>query len=187
MLTPTHIISILTNDRRGILRSIVSALSTVNGRHVEISQTIVHHAFTITLVVSLPDETGTDQLTEALRSALGTDCAISVIAYAAPRSAVDQTDRYILTAIGPLQRGVVQAITTLLLERGGNITDFSSKIVDDRLQMLAEVDLPADIELDQLQIDLQHVSDNPDLAVRLQHHRLFLATNEIAYRRNHVK
>jgi predicted amino acid-binding ACT domain protein len=56
-------------------------------------------------------------------------------------------------------------------------------VLGDQVSMVAEIDVPKDLALDQLQIDLQHATADAGLQVRLQHHRLFIATNEIAFRR----
>jgi predicted amino acid-binding ACT domain protein len=92
-------------------------------------------------------------------------------------------DRYVLTANGPAADGVVSTIANLVAQRGGNFTDLSSEMTGEQISMIAEVDLPKDVALDQLQIDLQHATAAADVRVRLQHHRLFVATNEIAFRR----
>ena len=54
--------------------------------------------------------------------------------------------------------------------------------VDGEIVVIAEVDLPAALALDQLQIDLHHVAAEVGLQVRLQSQLVFSATTEIAYR-----
>ena len=58
-----------------------------------------------------------------------------------------------------------------------------SRVSDGQLSLVAEIDLPGEVALEQLQIDLEHATVDSGLQVRLQHHRLFEATNEIAFRR----
>ncbi len=93
------------------------------------------------------------------------------------------TDRYILTATGVASTPVIRSLTALVAERGGNFVDFSFQNSPAGVSFVAELDLPIDLALDQLQIDLQHVGADAGLRVRLQHQRLFTATNEIAFRR----
>ncbi|MEO5923712.1 MAG: hypothetical protein ABIR70_07805 [Bryobacteraceae bacterium] len=93
------------------------------------------------------------------------------------------TDRYILTATGEASTQVIHSLTALVAERGGNFVDFSFQNSPAGVSFVAELDLPIDLALDQLQIDLQHVGAEAGLHVRLQHQRLFTATNEIAFRR----
>ena len=93
------------------------------------------------------------------------------------------SDRYILTATGEASTAVICALTALVAERGGNFVDFSYQNSAAGVSFVAELDLPTALALNQLQIDLQHVGAAAGLRVRLQHQRLFTATNEIAFRR----
>ncbi len=183
MIEPTHILCVLTPDSKGIIHSIVETLKHDNARHLEISQTILHGMFTITVVLQIPAGTEGSAVADRLQGNLGSRASVSVQPYTPVPSATVNSERYILTAIGSAVPGVLQAITGIILDRGGNFTDFSSKVIDQRLQLLAEVDLPADSPLDQLQIDLRHACEVPDLQVRLHHSRLFQATNDVAFRR----
>jgi ACT domain-containing protein len=185
MVAPTHIISILTPDRRGIIHGIVKTLKQEEVQHLEISQTVVHGSFTIAIVLWIPPDHDADSVAAALQVNLGDQASVTLQDYHAADRAYssDTRERFILTAIGTAVSGVVQSITGIILDRGGNFTDFSSQVIDDRLQLLAEVDLPEDVALDQLQIDLKHACDDPDLQVRLLHSRLFHATTDVAFRR----
>ena len=93
------------------------------------------------------------------------------------------SDRYILTATGEASTAVIRSLTALVAERGGNFVDFSYQQTPAGISFVAELDLPTALALNQLQIDLQHVGADAGLRVRLQHQRLFTATNEIAFRR----
>jgi ACT domain-containing protein len=185
MVAPTHIISILTPDRKGIIHGIVETLKQQQARHLEISQTVVHGSFTIAIVLWIPADREARSVADALQSTLGDQAAVSLQDYHAPAQTATShaRERFILTAIGTAVTGVVQSITGIILDRGGNFTDFSSQVIEDRLQLLAEVDLPDDVALDQLQIDLRHACDDRNLQVRLLHSRLFQATTDVAFRR----
>lgn len=183
MTDPTHIISILTPDRKGIIHGIVETLKRETARHLEISQTVVHGSFTIAIVLSIPQDREPEDVAAAIQATLGDEAAVSLQPYHAPMADEATRERYVLTAIGTAVAGVVQSLTGIILDRGGNFTDFSSQVIGDRLQLLAEVELPEDVALDQLQIDLRHACDDPRLQVRLQHSRLFQATTDVAFRR----
>jgi predicted amino acid-binding ACT domain protein len=183
MASPTHIVSILIPDAIGIIKRIVTVLQQQSVLHIEISQTLVHGMFTITLVVSVPDDKDTDKLRRRLQDVLGQNASVALQRYHAPAQRQASDERFILTAIGDFSAGLLNAITSLIMDRDGNFTDFSSTIRDGRLQLLAEVDLPKSVALDQLQIDLKHACGPADVAIRLQHSRLFEATNEVAFRR----
>ena len=102
-----------------------------------------------------------------------------------PAPAPPAEDRYLLTALGRAGVGTVTELARVVLEHGGNFTDFSSRSADGALELLAEVALPAARDLGALQAALAAVAEgDPALTVRLQHQRLFAATNEIAFRRS---
>ena len=195
----------LTPDRRGIINRLVETLGELGVRHLEISQTVVHGAFTIALVLALPPGDDAEAVRDALLDALEPGASASILALArapdapahpdpsaspfpsaapAAGTAPPAADRYLLTAIGHGVPRVVRDITRIVLEHEGNFTDFSTQVADGRLQLLAEVELPPGVGPGALQEALGRASEGPGLAVRLQHQRLFSATNEIAFRRN---
>ena len=191
---PTHIVSILTPDRRGIIHRLVATLERLEVPHLEISQTVVHGAFTIALTLAVPAERDAEAVREALLDALDRGAAATLLALAeddgtdasAPSGTSGRVppQRYLLTAIGHAEAQVVREITRVVLEHEGNFSDFSSRRADDRLQLIAEVELPGRVSLAALQGALARAGDDAGLAIRLQHQRLFAATNEIAFRRS---
>ena len=191
MNEPTHIVSVLTPDRRGIIHRLVTVLGRLGVPHVQISQTVVHGAFTIALVLAVPPGQDAEAVRAALLEALDERASATLLALDGPitgETAIEEPPdprpgQYLLTAIGHGASGVVREVTRIVLEHDGNFTDFSSRLVGDRLQLLAEVELPAGGSLEALQAALGRASEHPDLAIRLQHQRLFAATNEIAFRR----
>ena len=183
MTSPTHLLTVLTPDKRGIIATLTELLANSNIDLQELSQTVVRDYFTIIMVVKLPKKIKTNNIVAQIEQQLG-GAAASLLPYT-PKTQpiVEQDDSYILTASGNASAGIIHTISSLVAQRGGNFTDFSSRLVSDQFDMVAEVDLPADVALDQLQIDLQHAGSDAGLQVRLQHHRLFVATNEITFRR----
>jgi predicted amino acid-binding ACT domain protein len=174
----------LIADRRGIVAAITGALAEFEIELLELTQTVVSGYFTITLSVAMPPITDLDNtLPAAIRTRLGGDAAVTLIPFHPSVADTRKTDRYILTAIGEAPARVVHSLTELVAERGGNFVDFSFQNGSTGVSFMAEMDLPADIALGQLQIDLQAVGSEAGLKVRLQHQRLFTATNDIAFRR----
>ena len=191
MNRPTHIVTVLTPDRRGIVHALVSALAREGVVQLGLSQTVVHGAFTIALVLAVPPQRDPEAVRDALGRAVGEGASTALLALdgsgdgpapdAAPRAS---EDRYLLTAIGRTGVGAVAGLAEAVLEHGGNFTDFSSRSADGTLELFAEVALPEERDLGSLQAALARVADaDPELTVRLQHQRLFAATNEVAFRR----
>jgi len=179
----THLLTVLTWDRRGIVAAISATLAELDVELMELSQTVIHDYFTITLVVAIPDSSGLDQtLAESVRRRVGEGAAVTLVPFHA-RAAERAGDRYVLTAGGEGSASVIHSISELVAERGGNFLELNCQYKDGRVAIVAEIDLPGDVALDQLQIDLQHAGEAAGVQVRLQHQRLFTATNEIAFRR----
>ena len=92
-------------------------------------------------------------------------------------------ERYVLTATGSDSPGILSTLSEMVANRGGNFTDLSTRVMEGEISIIAEIEVPGDIRLDQFQIDLQHAGSEAGLRVRLQHNKLFVATNEVAFRR----
>jgi len=183
MTAPTHLLSVLTPDRRGIIAGITGLIDDGGGSLLELSQTVVRNYFTITLVVALPDDETAAAISERVRARVGADASVILLPYHEGTGVAAVGEAYVLTAVGRDGVGVIHTLSDLIAQRGGNFSDFSSRVSEGRISVIAEVELPADAELDQLQIDLEHTMQAIGVEVRFQHHRLFLATNEIAFRR----
>lgn len=198
MTPPTHIVTVLTPDRPGIVHALAGTLAREGVRHLAISQTVVHGAFTIALVLVVPAAVDAASLRDALARSAGERASASLLALeGAPTPASGVADRYVLTALGRAGSGTVGDLARIVLEHGGNFTDFSTENVDGSVQLIAEVELPGSAELAGLQAALAATVDRSadggragigggsgrELTVRLQHQRLFAATNEVAFRR----
>ena len=187
MSRPTHIVTVLTPDRRGIVHALATALADEGIPQLGISQTVVHGAFTIALALEVPPGRDPEAVRDALGRAVGEGASTALLAIgdgAASAAPSPAEDRYLLTAIGPSGAGVVAGLSAAVLEHGGNFTDFSSRVEGEALELVAEVGLPEARDLGALQAALARVADaDAGLTVRLQHQRLFAATNEVAFRR----
>lgn len=183
MSPPTHILTVLTPDRRGIIATITSLLDRNDIKVMELSQTVVRDYFTIILVLHCADDSAADALAQELEAVLSAGARVTLVEYRSGKAEVTSGERYILTAIGDASHGVVHTFAEIVANRGGNFSDLSTREDGMRLTILAEIDLPSEVSLEQLQIDLEHAGAETGLQVRLQHHRLFVATNEVAFRR----
>ncbi len=190
---PTHLLAVLIADRRGIVATITGVLAELNIGLLELTQTVVCGYFTITLAVAIPHEDAAPleaTLSETIRQRLGGDAAVTLIPFHDPSAAMPKSDRYILTASGQAHTGTIHAITELVAERGGNFVDFAFENSASGVTLMAEIDLPSSVALGALQLDLEalgrsegEAGQHEEMRVRLQHQRLFTATNDIAFRR----
>ncbi|MEZ5590474.1 MAG: ACT domain-containing protein [Gammaproteobacteria bacterium] len=183
MNEPSHILTVVTPDKRGIIAALTEILDRNQVTVLELSQTVVRDYFTIIIVIRVPAESDHEQLTAMLEATLADGASLSLLDYKPSPRSQQATGAYMLTANGAASTGVLHTISALIAERGGNFTDLSSRIMAQEMNLVAEIDLPKNVALDQLQIDLEHAGSAVGLTVRLQHQRLFQATNEIAFRR----
>lgn len=183
MTEPTHLLTVHTLDRRGIIAGLGEIMESAGARLLELSQTVVRDYFTIIVIVALPPDRDTGALVEQLRGVLSEGAAVNLLPYRTGRPPVPEGDRYVLTALGTDSSGVVYSISSLIAGRGGNFVDLDCRVVDAQIRLVAEIELPPTVALDQLQIDLEHAGEADGLQVRLQHQRLFQATNQVLFRR----
>ncbi len=179
----THILTVLTPDHRGIIAAITRVLGAHDAHLLELSQTVVRDYFTIIVVLTLAQPDGAAVLNSELAARLGPDATVTLVPYRDAPAAPTHGERYILTATGSDSPGILPTLSEMVANRGGNFTDLSTRVVDGEISIIAEIQVPGDIRLDQFQIDLQHAGSEAGLRVRLQHNRLFVATNEVAFRR----
>ncbi|HSK90053.1 MAG TPA: ACT domain-containing protein [Euzebyales bacterium] len=183
MTAPTHLLTVLTPDQRGIIAGITALLDESDVHVLALSQTVVHDYFTVLVSVRAPDGTDVAALRDGVHGVVGDLAAVTVVPHQPGATQEMLGERYVLTATGRAVPGLVHTISSVVAARGGNFTDLTSEVRGEQISIVAEIDLPKDVALDQLQIDLQHATAHAPLQVRLQHHRLFIATNEIAFRR----
>jgi predicted amino acid-binding ACT domain protein len=183
MTTPTHLLTVSTPDKSGIIAGITGVLDRHGAELVEISQTVVQDYFTVIVLLCCPRAPDTASITRELTSVVAAGASVTLGEYRPGAPEGKNGEPYILTATGTAGAGVVHTITDLIARRGGNFLDFSARVMDGQIRIVAEVELPPEIALDQLQIDLEHAGADAGLQLRLQHYALFAATNEIAFRR----
>lgn len=183
-MSDTYILTVLSPDRPRIIAEITATAAQHQARVLEMSQTVVRHYFTVTAVLALPPALDSETLGAAVQGALGEAATVTLVALGEANPPAPSHEVYILTLMGDDDASALVAITETLAAAGGNIVDFSAQSNCDGMQVIAEVELPRDCPVDQLQIDLQHAGGGDErLQARLQHQRLFQATNEIAFRR----
>ena len=187
MSEPSHILTVVTPDKRGIIADLSDILTRLQVAVLELSQTVVRDYFTIIVVIELPETLSSTELIQSVENTMANGAGVSLLAYKPGLPKRQATGSYILTASGSADSGVLHTISTLIAARGGNFTDLSSRVVDQQMNLVAEIDLPQDVALDQLQIDLEHAGSEAGLHVRLHHQALFQATNEIVFRRSFME
>jgi glycine cleavage system transcriptional repressor len=146
-------LSAIGRDRPGIVAAVAEKLLK-HGINIEDSEmTILRGHFTMTLVLSAPDELDAGGLRadlEAVRERLTLD-AFSLSELAEREPARRAVATHVVTVYGADHPGIVHAVTAALAQRGINITDLTTRLVDqgdgEPLYMLTmEIVLPDAVE-----------------------------------------
>jgi glycine cleavage system transcriptional repressor len=75
---------------------------------------------------------------------------------------------YVLTVHGGDRPGIVSAVTRELAAAGGNITDLTTRLTGSLYLLVAEVDLPADVDVDALTARLAATGESLGVGVTLR-------------------
>lgn len=175
-------VSVMSYDKVGIISNVTGTLFELGGNIDRISQTVVDGCFTIVLTVVFDDDRQADAICAAIRER-GTrlDLDVSVRPYDHASAVTARTGSvYFLTATGTDRKGIFHDISTCLAGHGVNILDLHCAIQQDtRFVLVGEVDIPADRDVMQIQIDLEELGRDIEMVVRIQHEDLFHATSDL--------
>lgn len=117
-------------DRPGIVAALSGVLYRLGGNIEDSRMSILRGHFAVMLIVELPPETPPERLEEELGAAgeqLGLE-GISVSAVETLPGPAAADPSHVLTVYGADRPGIVHRVTTLLAERGINVTDLSTQV-----------------------------------------------------------
>lgn len=134
-------VTVIGHDRPGIIADVTSALAEHGGNLEDSSMTLLRGHFAMMLLVST--SAPADEVEQALRP-LTADGALVATVREVPQEPEDPGlgGRYVLTVRGADRPGIVSAITRVVADSGGNITDLSTRLSGQLYVLVAEVDLP---------------------------------------------
>ena len=180
------VISILGQDRPGIIAAVTRILFEQGSNIENVSQTIIQSEFSGIFIVSVPEGLSTADLHGHLTEGLSPlRQHVTVKALDSSRPAFDNTDcePFIITTKGPDQKGLVAAITEILARYGVNVTNLQAvfKGGDEPSDnvMIYEVDIPKDIDAQRLVNDLRARAESLGLHISIQHRHIFEVLNRI--------
>jgi glycine cleavage system transcriptional repressor len=149
-------ITVVGHDRPGIIARVAEAVSRYGMNLEDSSMTLLRGHFAMTLICS---GVATPADVEQALAPLATDgLAVTV------REVAEEPDRlaggpaYLVTVHGVDRLGIVAALSTAIAGSGGNITDLTTRLTGDLYVLVAEVDLPADADIDALRQTLRTVA-----------------------------
>jgi glycine cleavage system transcriptional repressor len=148
-----HAITVLGQDRPGIIAEATAALGGLGLNLEDSTMTLLRGHFAMMLVCRGEVE---QSAVAAVLSPLAADGALDVVVRPVPEgkatSPVDTT--YVLTVHGADRVGIVSAVVARVAEVGGNITDLTTRLTGDLYLLVAEVDLPRGVDVTALETAL---------------------------------
>lgn len=152
-------VTVVGHDRPGIIAEATGVLADLRGNLEDSTMTILRGHFAMVLLVSAPAEAAAVE--EAL-APMAADGLLVVSVREVPEEAEPEPvgTSYLLSVHGADRPGIVSAVTSVVAEASGNITDLSTRLSGGLYVLLAEVDLPASVNVDQLTLRLRDVAQS---------------------------
>lgn len=176
-----YILTVMAQDRVGIVRDVASALTELGGNITHVSQTVMCGYFTLIISVQVPDERSLLEIRQAIeRKGSAGELEVNVRPYEpAPESQIRKSERFTLTIVGKDRPGIISRATQHLADRNINIDDFYAYVLDGRFVMLVQVSIPEGVDADDVRCQIEDLGKEFELTVHLQHENIFRATNEV--------
>ena len=160
-------VTVLGHDRPGIIADTTRLLAGLGANLEDSSMSILRGHFAMVLVASA--DAAPAEVERAL-APLSSDGRLLVSVREVPPEppvpALGST--YLLSVHGADRLGIVAAVTAVVAEAGGNITDLSTRLSGELYVLLAEVDLAGTVDPEQLSRDLAAVGSDLGVEVSLR-------------------
>lgn len=180
------VITVLGQDRPGIIARVTGVLFEQDCNVENVSQTILQSEFSGIFIVSMPERLTIDGLRGILMDRsqdLGLHVYVKALQSAARPAPDAAGDPFVITTQGPDRKGLVAAITAIIAGYGVNVTNLQAvfKGGDDpaRNIMIYEVSIPARTDRAALTRDLNRKAGELGLQLSIQHRKIFEAINRI--------
>jgi glycine cleavage system transcriptional repressor len=146
----SHAITVLGQDRPGIIAETTARLADLGLNLEDSSMTRLRGHFAMTLVCA-GDAAAAD--IESALSGLTADGTLTVTVREVPEQepAPAGGAPYLLTVHGGDRPGIVSSVVAQVAQVGGNITDLTTRLSGDLYVLVAEIDLPADADVPALE------------------------------------
>jgi glycine cleavage system transcriptional repressor len=135
-------VTVIGHDRPGIIAEVTEALARLRLNLTDSTMTRLRGHFAMTLVCGGPPAAAE---VEAALAPLAVDrtMLVTVREVAAETGAEPTGSHYVVTVHGADRLGIVAALTRVLADADGNITDLTTRLTGSLYLLVAEVDLPS--------------------------------------------
>ena len=157
------VLTIIAKDQPGIINTVSGVLYDHGGGWTQSSMSTLAGQFAGILLASVPSEKA-EACVEELQQLKSQ--GLQVIAHVSSKlSATEETSEYILDLVGNDRRGIVHDITTILTNHNVNvlnleaISESASMGGGDLFKARAELVVPASVDIDALEGDLESIAN----------------------------
>ncbi|HSE71251.1 MAG TPA: ACT domain-containing protein [Nocardioidaceae bacterium] len=168
-MTPVtlHAITVIGHDRPGIIAETTRVLADLGLNLEDSTMTLLRGHFAMMLVCA-GDVDSAD--VESALAGLTADGRLTVSVREVPPEPVQSALglSYVLTVHGGDRPGIVSAVVSEVAAVGGNITDLTTRLSGELYLLVAEVDLPATVDVTALQAALERVASELGVGATLR-------------------
>lgn len=180
------VISVLGQDRPGIIAAVTATLFKLDCNIENINQTILQSEFSGIFIASIPPDLTNDDLCSRLTEALAhLNLRVYVKCLEHKEEGFDAAgcEPFIITTIGPDRKGLVAGITEIIAKHSVNVTNLKAifKGGDNPTDniMIYEVDIPNETDHQILRAELTKRASELGLDISIQHRNIFMSINRI--------
>ena len=183
-----YVFNVMSDDHPGIIAAVTASIEVIQGNILSCSQTVLGGYFTLIMIIELPEEMTPDQLREHVLTTTAGACKIDVSVRKANPDLpqMEKTERFVITAFGRDQVGIVRRFSEYLADHEMNIVDMYGCKHDGtggepEFLLTGQVEIPLKWNFSMLQCDLEAIGEELGFEVRLQHENIFVATNRLRF------
>jgi len=157
-------VTVIGPDRPGIIADVTGALAGIGVNLEDSTMTLLRGHFAMMLVCSGPEAGVVEQALAPLTQ----DLVITVREVGPETSHAPIGPSYILSVHGGDRPGIVSAVTRIIAAVGGTVTDLTTRLSGPLYVLTAEVEIPAAVDIEELQRSLEVTADELGVGVTLQ-------------------
>lgn len=160
-------VSIIGQDRPGIIAAVSAALAGLGGNLEDSSMTILRGQFAMMLVVNVPATAhDAEHVLAPVAAELGVVATVAEVAEAADHDAAGQS--LVLSVHGADRPGIVSRLMGVVAGHGANVTDLTTRLSTDLYVVIADLDLPEGADAAALDDELHRVAGDLGVDVVLR-------------------
>lgn len=173
----TYLVSVITEDRIGIIRDVTGALKKAGANLIDLRQNVIRGVFTLHCVAEFAKEwnPGPEPL-------IADETAqISVREMRNPHGPSSFAgEHYVIAVVGKDKPGRINLITTVIAKYNANVVDWRHDLSDaTRPLTIGMVTIPPKTDVRALDEELRKALAPHNLTVSLRHENIFRAINDV--------